>query len=55
MLKTYRVVNAYMDNYRIEAFESGKNVLTMIVAFHEVDGACKVLNALGYNCTKREF
>ena len=55
MLKTYRITNVYTDNYRIEAFESGKNVLTIIVAFHEVDGACKVLNALGYNCTKREF
>ena len=55
MLKTYRITNAYTDNYRIEAFESGKNVLTMIAAFHEVDGACKVLNALGDGCTKREF
>ena len=55
MLKTYRITNAYTDNYRIEAFESGKKVLTMIVAFHEVDGACEILNALGYDCTKREF
>ena len=55
MLKTYRITNAYTDNYRIEAFESGKNVLTMIVASYEVDGACEVLDALGYDCTKREF
>lgn len=55
MLKTYRVTRAYTGNYRIEAFESGKNVLAMLVAFHEIDGACEILNALGYNCTKREF
>lgn len=55
MLKTYRVTCAYTGNYQIEAFESGKNVLSTIVAFHEIDGACKILNALGYKCTKREF
>ena len=55
MLKTYRITPAYLGNYTIEAFESGKKVLEIIVDYYNVKGACCVLNAFGYRCTKREW
>ena len=55
MLKTYRVTFAYTGNYTIEAFESGKNVLYIILNDYSIDGACEVLDAFGYRCTKREY
>lgn len=55
MLKTYRVTFAYTGNYAIEAFESGQKVLDIILNDYNVDGACIVLNAFGYRCTKREY
>ena len=55
MLKTYRVTQAYTGNYNIEAFESGKKVLDIIVNDYNVIGACYVLDAFGYRCTKREW
>lgn len=54
-VKTYRVVKAYLDNKRIEAFEDGKNILDIIVADYEVAGAMKALESLGYRCTRREY
>lgn len=53
--KTYRVTFAYTGNYKIEAFESGKMILSIILNDYNVEGACCVLDALGYRCTKREF
>ena len=59
MLKTYRVTVAYTGNYTInytvEAFESGKKVLDIILNDYNVDGACSVLDTFGYRCTKREY
>lgn len=55
MLKTYRITPAYRGNYAIEAFESGKKVLEIIVDYYNVEGACCVLDAFGYRCTKREY
>ena len=55
MLKTYRVTFAYTGNYTIEAFESGKKVLDIILNDYNIDGACKVLDAFGYKCIKREY
>lgn len=55
MLKTYRVIQAYIGNYSIEAFESGKKVLDIIIDSYNIDGACHVLDAFGYRCTKREL
>ena len=55
MLKTYRITPAYLGNYTIEAFESGKKVLEIIVDYYNVEGACRVLDAFGYRCTKREY
>ena len=55
MNKTYRVTNAYIGNMTIEAFESGKKVLDIIVNDYNVEGAALVLEAFGYRCTKREY
>lgn len=55
MLKTYRITKAYEDNYRIEAFESGKNVLDIIVNDFNIDGAQLVLSAFGYKLTRRHY
>ena len=55
MLKTYRITPTYVGNYQIKAFESGKKVLDIIVDYYNVDGACRVLDAFGYKCTKREY
>ena len=55
MNKTYRITNAYIGNMRIEAFESGKKVIDIIVNDYDVDGASVVLDYLGYRLTKREY
>lgn len=55
MVKTYRVTAAYTGNFCIEAFESGKKVIDVIVNDYNVDGACTILNAFGYRCTKKEY
>lgn len=55
MNKTYRITEAYLGNKKIEAFESGKKVLEIIVNDYNVDGASAVLVALGYRLTKREY
>lgn len=55
MLKTYRITQAYIGNYRIEAFESGKNTLDIIVNDYNLEGARKVLEAFGYRLTKLKY
>lgn len=55
MLKTYRITPAYSSNYRIEAFESGKNTLDIIVNDYNLQGATEVLEAFGYRITKNKY
>lgn len=55
MVKTYRVTCAYTGNFCIEVFESGKKVIDVIVNDYDVNGACTILNAFGYRCTKKEY
>ena len=55
MLKTYRITPAYSDNYRIEAFESGKNTLDIIVNDYNLQGAKAVLEVFGYRLTKIKY
>ena len=55
MLKTYRITSAYTGNYRVEAFESGKIVIDIIVNDYDVGGASAVLEAFGYRLTKRKY
>lgn len=54
MNKTYRITRAYIGNMKIEAFESGKCVLDIIVNDYNVEGVMYALEALGYRLTKRE-
>ena len=46
MYKTFEVVNAYIGNYEIKAYENGRRVLDIILNDYNVDGACEVLEAL---------
>ena len=55
MNKTYRVTRSYIGNMKIEAFESGKKLLDIIVNDYNVDGASIVLEAFGYRRTKLEY
>lgn len=54
MYKTFEVVNAYIGNYEIKAYENGRCVLDIILNDYNVDGACKVLESLGYQLSYRE-
>lgn len=55
MTKTFEVVDAYLGNKEIKAYENGRCVLDIIINDYNVDGACKVLEALGYQLLHREY
>lgn len=55
MNKTFEVVEAYIDNKEIHAFENGRRVLDIILNDYDVDGAVKVLEALGYRMLYRAY
>ena len=55
MYKTYKVIKAYIGNKEIHAFENGRQVLDIILNDYNVDGAVKVLEALGYQLLYREY
>lgn len=55
MNKTFEITEAYIDNHEIKAYEDGKRVLDIIVNDYNVDGACKVLEALGYQLLYRKY
>ena len=55
MNKTFEVVDAYIGNKEIKAYENGRCVIDIILNDYNVDGACKVLKALGYRMTHREY
>lgn len=48
MTKTFEVVEAYIGNREIKAYEDGDCVLDIIVNEYNVYGASRVLEALGY-------
>lgn len=48
MNKTFEITEAYTDNHEIKAYEDGNCVLDIIVNYYNVDGACIILEALGY-------
>lgn len=48
MTKTFEVVEAYIGNNEIKAYENGDCVLDIIVNEYNVNGACCVLEAQGY-------
>ena len=55
MNKTFEVVEAYIGNREIRAFENGRKILDIILNDYNVDGAVKVLEALGYKLLYREY
>lgn len=55
MNRTFEVIEAYIDNHQIKAYEDGDCILDIIVNDYNVDGACKVLKALGYSLLHREY
>lgn len=55
MAKTFEVVEAYIGNREVHAFENGKRVLDIILSDYNVDGAVAVLEALGYRLLYREY
>lgn len=55
MNKTFEITEAYIGNREIKAYEDGNRVLDIIVNDYNVEGACKVLKALGYQLLYREY
>ena len=55
MNKTCKVIVAYSGNKTIKAYENGKKILEIILNDYDVDGAIKVLEALGYRMTYRAY
>lgn len=55
MNKTYEVIEAYIGNKEIHAFENSRRVLDIILNDYDVDGAVKVLEALGYQLLYRAY
>lgn len=49
MNKTFEVVKAYTGNYQIKAYQDGNCVVDIILNDYDIDGACYILEALGYN------
>lgn len=48
MYKTYEVISAYIKEKEIKAYENGRRVADIVVPDCDVDGACKILETLGY-------
>lgn len=48
MYKTYEVISAYIKEKEIKAYEDGRRVADIVVSDCDVDGACKILEVLGY-------
>lgn len=56
MNKTFKITKAYsFGNKEIKAYEDGDCVLDIIVNDYNVEGACKVLEALDYQLLYREY
>lgn len=51
MAKTFEVVEAYIGNREIKAYEDGDCFLDIIVNDYNVEGARRVLQSLGYTLT----
>ena len=54
MCKIFEITDAYTRNFEIKAYENGMCVLDIILNDYNVDGACKVLESLGYQLSYRE-
>lgn len=55
MNRTFEVIEVYAGSRQIKAYKDGDCILNIIINDHNVDGACKVLEALGYSLLHREL
>ena len=55
MTKSFEVMDAYMGNKEIKAYENGRHVIDIILNDYNVEGACIVLEALGYYRLYRSY
>lgn len=55
MRKTFKVTEAYIGNKTIEVWENGDCILKIILSNYNVDGAVKILEALGYQLLYRDY
>lgn len=55
MNKTFKIVESYLGNKNIKAYENGKKILDIILNEYNIDGAIKILSALGYRLTYRSY
>ena len=55
MNKTFEVVDAYIGNKEIKAYENGRLGIDIIINDYNVDGACILLEALGYHQLYRSY
>lgn len=55
MNNTFEVVDAYIGNKEIKVYENGRCVIDIILNDYNVDGACIVLEALGYYQLYRSY
>ena len=53
--KTYRITHAYSGNVTVEAFDSGRKVLDIVISDYAIEGAERVLDSFGYRLTKRIY
>lgn len=53
MYKSFEVVATYTSNKEIKVYECGRRVADVILGNEDVDGACKILEALGYQLLYR--
>lgn len=50
MNKTFEVVYSHPGYKQIKVYENSRRIADIILDDSDVDGACKILNALGYYC-----
>lgn len=55
MRKTFKVAEAYIGNKTIKVWENGNCILEIILNDYNVDGAVKILEALGYQLLYRDY
>lgn len=53
-IKNFEILDSLPGVKRIKAHENGKWIVDMILADGNVNGACKILEALGYKLLRRE-
>lgn len=55
MTKTFEVISSYLGNKEIRVYENGKRILDIMLSDHDIDGACEILEALGYHLLYRAY